>query len=160
LSGTAWVDRKILAAMIAESNYWCPKETGGVLMGYWSDRDVVITDIIGPGSKAIHRRYSFTPDALWQQHEIARIYEKTGRVHTYLGDWHSHPYGGRDLSVKDLEVMIRVATHEPARAVRPIFGIVYNNPKWELVIWRFAFSNIDSGAPAVVMKLFGFDSYQ
>ena len=126
-------------------------------MGYRSDRDVVITDIIGPGPIAIHRKYSFTPDATWQENEIARIYGESGRVHTYLGDWHSHPYGSRELSIKDLGVMIRVATHRPARAIRPIMGILYNNPKWELVIWRFAFSKIVSGMPAVEMKVVWFN---
>lgn len=157
MSDTAWVDRKILSAMSEESNYWCTKESGGVLMGYWSDRDVVITDIIGPGPKAVHRRYSFTPDSTWQEDQIARIYEDSGRVHTYLGDWHSHPYGGRELSIKDLSVMIRVATHRPARAVRPIMLILYNNPKWELVVWRFAFSKIVSGVPTIAMKVTWFD---
>lgn len=143
--------------MTAEAESWCPKETGGVLVGYWSNKDVVVTDIIGPGSKAVHRRYTFTPDTAWQESEIARIYEASGRVHTYLGDWHSHPYGSQNLSIKDLGVMIRVATHRPARAARPIMGILYNNPTWELVIWRFAFSKIVSGVPAAVMKVTWFD---
>lgn len=158
MSGIAWVDRKIFAAMSSEADGLCPKETGGILMGYLSDRDVVITDLIGPGPNAVHRRYSFTPDAIWQEQEIARIYTESGRISTYLGDWHSHPYGGRKLSVKDLEVMIRVATHRPARAVRPIIGILYNNPSWDLVLWRFAFSKIVSGAPAAVMKVVWFEN--
>lgn len=143
--------------MSTESERWCPKETGGVLMGYWSGRDVVITEIIGPGPKAVHRRYSFTPDSKWQENEIARIYEESGRVITYLGDWHSHPYGTQGLSIKDLVTLLRVAVHKPARAPRPIMGILHDNPQWELVVWRFAFSKIISGEQAVAMKVTWFD---
>lgn len=143
--------------MSAESERWSPKETGGVLMGYWSDRDVVLTDIIGPGPKAVHRRYSFTPDSKWQENEIARIYEESGRVITYLGDWHSHPYGTQELSIKDLVTLLRVAIHKPARAPKPIMGILHNNPQWELSVRRVAFSKIVSGTPTVAMKVTWFD---
>jgi integrative and conjugative element protein (TIGR02256 family) len=157
MSRIAWVDKRLLGLMSAESECWCPKETGGILVGYWSDRDVVITDIIGPGPKAVHRRYSFTPDAKWQENEIARTYEESGRVITYLGDWHSHPHGTPGLSIKDLVTLLRVAIHKPARAPRPIMGILHNNPQWELMVWRFAFSKIVSGPPTVAMKVTWFD---
>lgn len=157
MSRTAWVDKRLLDLMIAESDCWYPKETGGILMGYLCDQDVVVTDVIGPGPKAVHRRYSFTPDAKWQGDEIAKIYEESGRVTTYLGDWHSHPHGTPGLSVKDLVTLFRVAIHKPARAPRPIMGILHNNPQWELVVWRFAFSRIASGVPAVTMKVTLFD---
>jgi integrative and conjugative element protein (TIGR02256 family) len=157
VNNTAWVDKKIMDAMTSESNCWCPKETGGVLVGYWSNHDVVITDIIGPGPKAEHRRYSFAPDTKWQEHEIARIYEQSGRIHTYLGDWHSHPYGNQQLSVKDLITLFRVAVHKPARAPSPIMGVLHNNPQWELAVWRFAYSKVVSGNPYTAMKVVWFD---
>lgn len=155
---TAWVDKKILDGMTLESNCWCPKETGGILMGYRAKSSVVITDLIGPGPKATHRRHSFAPDARWQENEIGRIYEQSGRVYTYLGDWHSHPYGDQQLSIKDLITLFRVAAHKPARAPRPIMGVLHNNPQWELTVWRFAYSRIVSGAPSEVMKVVWFDS--
>lgn len=157
MSQTAWVDKRLLGQMREESKRWFPQETGGVLMGYWSDQDATITDIIGPGPKALHTRYSFTPDAKWQEDEIARLYDESGRVKTYLGDWHSHPYGTSCLSVKDLVTLIRVALYKPARAPKPLMGILYNNPHWELVVWRSAFSKIISGAPTIAMELRWFD---
>lgn len=157
-NSTAWVDKKLLDFMGAESNHWYPKETGGILMGYWAGRDVVITDFVGPGPKAVHKRYSFTPDSKWQEAEIARIYNESGRVTTYLGDWHSHPDSTAALSLKDLVTLLRVATHKPARAPKPIMCILHNNPKWELVVWRFALSKIVSGKPAVAMKIAWFNS--
>jgi len=32
---------------------------------------------------------SFLPDATYQENEIARIYEDSIRISTYLGDWHT-----------------------------------------------------------------------
>jgi len=157
MSRVAWVDKKLMASMSAESEYWCPKETGGVLMGYWSHQDVVITDIVGPGPKAVHRRFSFTPDAKWQEKEVARIYEESGRIITYLGDWHSHPFGTSRLSFKDIVTLFRVAVHKPARAPRPIMGILHNNSLWKLEIWNFKFSEIFSCVPATTMKIIWFD---
>jgi integrative and conjugative element protein (TIGR02256 family) len=156
---TAWLDNNVLKAMAREADFCTPRETGGILMGYWAGIDqVVITNIIGPGPKAVHRSYSFTPDDDWQTKEIGRIYTESGRVVTYLGEWHSHPHGAPGLSFKDLRTLFRVAVHKPARAPRPIMGILYNNPSWELVMWRFAFSKIVSGMPAAAMKVIWFDS--
>lgn len=154
----AWVDRRIFSEMSKEAHRFCPRETGGVLMGYWAGIDqVVITNMIGPGPKAVHRRYFFTPDDQWHVDEIARIYEQSGRVITYLGDWHSHPYGSSGLSIKDFVTLFRVAAYKPARAPRPIMGILHNNPKWELAVRCFSFANIISAVPAEVMKVTWFD---
>lgn len=63
MNRTAWLDKRIFEKMTVEADLWSPKETGGVFMVYWSSKDeAVITDLIGPGSKAVHFRYSFTPD--------------------------------------------------------------------------------------------------
>lgn len=156
MSQTAWVDKRLLGQMRKEAERWHPKETGGVLMGYWSNEDAVITDIIGPGPKAIHTRYSFTPDSKWQENAIAGLYDESGRVITYLGDWHSHPDGTARLSVKDLVTLLRVALYKPARAPMPIMAILHNNPEWELAIWRSAFSKIISGKPIIAMKVMWF----
>jgi integrative and conjugative element protein (TIGR02256 family) len=151
MNQAAWVNKRLLDLMHAEADYWYPKETGGVLMGYWSAQEVVITDIIGPGPKAFHGRNSFNPDALWQEKEITSIYNDSGRIHTYLGDWHTHPNGSRRLSIKDLGVMVRTATYKPARAAQPIMGILHNNPAWKLAVWSFSFPRILSNDPLVDM---------
>jgi len=62
----AWLDRRVFDEIVAEANCWSPKETGGILMGYWPNWDeVVITNWIGPGNKAVHNLYSFCPDSEW-----------------------------------------------------------------------------------------------
>lgn len=150
---SAWVDKDILELARVESDLWCPKETGGALMGYWSDQNVVITDIIGPGPDAVHKRYSFTPDDHWHAKEIARIYRESGRITTYLGDWHSHPFGTPGLSINDLITLFRLARYKPARTPRPIMGILHNNPQWKLEMGQFALSKIFSGEAITAMKV-------
>lgn len=135
----AWVANKLIDGMASEADTWSPKESGGILLGYWvSEDEVVVTDMIGPGPNAVHRRSSFTPDEKWQEKEVARIYQRSGRVATYLGDWHSHPYGTKELSFKDIMVMFRIACHKPARAKTPIMGILWNRLEWKFALWSLS----------------------
>jgi integrative and conjugative element protein (TIGR02256 family) len=84
-----------MAEIVAECERSLPHETGGCLVGYWATREIVITEMIGPGPNALHAELNFAPDHEWQVSEIARTYEESNFVHTYLGDWHSHlnPFG-------------------------------------------------------------------
>ena len=99
--------------MVGEAQRAYPQESGGILMGYWvvQPTEAVITDVIGPGPGAIHRDTSFLPDAEYQADQVARRYEASGRLHTYLGDWHSHPNAGPHLSdgLADLQEHLALA---------------------------------------------------
>lgn len=116
-----WLTLSALEAMELEASLRAPDESGGMLLGYRQrDSQVAITAVTGPGPRAVHRRSSFVPDGKWQQAELARIYEESGRVTTYLGDWHSHPRGAAVPSVRDLKTARRVARRRRARTRRPI----------------------------------------
>lgn len=135
---TVWIPRGAVDAMINEAYGASPNETGGVLVGYWSsDGDhVVVTAVIGPGPTAVHRRASSTPDAAYQEAEIARRYESSERRYTYIGDWHSHPDGRPLLSRQDRRTLAAIAGTPEARAPVPLMGILRGGPPWELAIWR------------------------
>ncbi len=124
--------------MIAEARHWVPFETGGVLMGYWSttDSEVVITHTIGAGPAAKHRRSSFEPDSTHQQKQIDQIYAESGRLYTYLGDWHSHPIPCEQLSRRDKRTLLLIGTDRRARASIPIMGIVTKRHEWALTLWK------------------------
>lgn len=81
--------------MVAEANAAVPCETGGVLMGYWSDSgtEVVIVTLIGPGPRAERATDGLMPDHAFQEAAVERVYRESGRIVTYLGDWHTHPKG-------------------------------------------------------------------
>jgi len=100
-------------------------ETGGVVMGYWvGDREVVITAATSAGSRATHREDGYEPDVDHDQREIARIYQESGRLHTYLGDWHTHPLGAPVPSSTDRRTVEEIATDPDYRAPNPLYAIV------------------------------------
>lgn len=113
----------------AERTY--PSETGGVLLGF-RDRDneklVQVVGQIGPGPGALHAPDRFDPDSRWQEDQIAQIYEQSGRIATYLGDWHSHPGGSPKPSKLDRSTARRIARHRQARAPNPLMVILGGCP--------------------------------
>jgi integrative and conjugative element protein (TIGR02256 family) len=117
-----------------------PKESGGVLLGYLAaeeKRHVQILAQIGPGPKARYRRDRFEPDGAWQAEQIAAAYEDSGRITTYLGDWHSHPRGGSSPSKLDRTTVKAIANTPEARAPNPLMLILFKgSEKWQLAGYR------------------------
>lgn len=119
----------LLAEMVGEGTRAFPLETGGVLMGYWVPpphprREAVVTDAIGPGPRAVHAATRFEPDDAWQERRVAEAYRASGRLHTYLGDWHTHPNGAPRPSPLDRATARRIATAPAARAPEPLMVII------------------------------------
>jgi integrative and conjugative element protein (TIGR02256 family) len=107
-------------------------------MGYWAEPDVVITDAIGPGPKAVHYPMGFLPDAEYHEKEVARIYERAERISTYLGDWHTHPCGSTRLSRRDRRTMKRIACSAEARCPKPLMAVFAGGKReWKTDVWRF-----------------------
>lgn len=92
--------------------------------------------MIGPGPAAHHGATYFQPDAGWQTGEVARWYQASGRLHAYLGDWHTHPFGAGFPSRRDRRTMAVVAHSPAARAPHPLLLIVEGTPDGPLMVWR------------------------
>jgi integrative and conjugative element protein (TIGR02256 family) len=135
--GTAWLRETAYLQMLAEADRVFPDETGGVLVGYWAVpfQEVVLTDAIGPGPRALHQSQRFVPDSEYQEVEIARYYLKSRRLHTYLGDWHTHPNSTSSLSRPDRKALKTIARHPAARAPMPIMAILAGSSRWKLTVW-------------------------
>ncbi|MFA4828785.1 MAG: Mov34/MPN/PAD-1 family protein [Thermodesulfovibrionales bacterium] len=135
---TIWLDREHLRVLCEEANDKYPNETGGCFVGYYfkKNKDLVVTNIVGPGPNAIHGEYYFKPDDDWQEKEIGKLYSESGRLYTYLGDWHVHTVPDEKLSWKDKKTLRRIARHTPARIITPIMGIMYLTENWNLAIWQ------------------------
>lgn len=112
--------------MVEEARRREPRESGGVILGYEAKNssDLVAVTVIGPGPAAKHRRTRFEPDGEWQEAQIASAYEESGRLTTYLGDWHTHPGGAPSPSRRDQRTARRIARHHDARAPHPLMLIV------------------------------------
>lgn len=79
----AWITSGLVAEMHNEADSKLPLESGGLLMGYWADRDsVVITDLIEPGPRTRHETRSFAPDYDFQERRAAEIcrYRRCGHI--------------------------------------------------------------------------------
>jgi len=135
-----WISDSVLNSMIDHADNAYPNEAGGALMGYWNDKgtEVLVTQVVGPGPEAVHERTSFVPDYSFQEREIERIYIESGRTHTYLGDWHSHPNGPASLSGTDTRTMRNIAEYAAARATSPVM-ILFSGSQgsWNRDAWQF-----------------------
>jgi integrative and conjugative element protein (TIGR02256 family) len=135
-TGTAWISGAVVRSIQSEATTRAPDETGGVLLGYWSNSPVapVITQALGPGPNAQHARKSFVPDQEFHESEIARLW-RSNRHLQYLGDWHSHPNAPGSLSDADIQTLRRIAASRLARAPRPLMLILAEGPPWNPVLW-------------------------
>ena len=136
---TLWIPEAVLAEMVVEAKRCFPQETGGVWMGFRGaeSEDLVITHVIGPGPSAIHRNDSFQPDAAYQHAEIEQHYHASGRLDSFLGDWHTHPRSSAYLSRKDRKALREIALNPASGQSRPIMGILAGGQPWKLGVWQF-----------------------
>ena len=83
---------------------------------------------------------AFAPNGPWQREELAAVYASSGRITTYLGDWHSHPAGTALPSPKDLRTAKRVARSRAARASRPLTIILMCDDEkgWLAAAYRYS----------------------
>lgn len=135
---TAWISKSVLSLMNAEADAQSPRETGGILLGYWAHDPAVpvITGAIGPGPHAVHETHRFIPDYKFHEQEIARRYLQSKGALEYLGDWHTHPGHTGDLSKRDYSTLVRIAYSRSARVQQPLMLILAHGPRWQPIVWR------------------------
>lgn len=130
-----WVLPEAEQAIRAEAARCPDDETGGLLLGYRTDTGTVIADTVGPGPAATRTPTSFHPDDPWQQEQLAEKYSASGRLHTYLGDWHTHPHGIPRPSRTDRRTLTRIARHRPARQSAPLTAILAPDSGGPIAVW-------------------------
>ena len=132
-----WLRRSVYRALLQAADEKAPFETGGVLMGYQDGRSTLVGAWIDAGPRAMHTKNSFIPDHEYQERGIARVYEESGCLFTYLGDWHTHPGGRLHLSRIDRSTLRRIANHPPARVKRPVMLILAGGGPWQDGAWQW-----------------------
>jgi integrative and conjugative element protein (TIGR02256 family) len=108
-------------------------ETGGVLLGYISDSNAVITHASSPGPNAIQKRQSIEIDTEYCQNFINQVFESSDGRYSYLGDWHSHTKNSLLYSQIDQRELYRLSKHKKSRVPFPLMMIVYGG----LEIFRY-----------------------
>lgn len=148
-----WISRQSIELIQQLYHDFLPNEVGGLLLGYWSNEtcEAVVTSVTKPGPNARHFRAGYLPDHEHDQIVIDVEYERSGRVITYLGDWHTHPFSPPSLSSIDKRTLKGIARFPDARASQPlmlIYGVesdsetvnfytVYRNHRQLFKFWKY-----------------------
>jgi len=137
-NSAAWLHRSVVEFLVAEAETWAPRETGGVLLGYFGQPGnvPVILQAIGAGPRAVHRRWYYSPDVEFDESQVALYYEKSGRKTIYLGDWHTHPSPVSHLSKRDKRTLRRIARCRSARVEFPIMLVLSLGEVWQPTLWQ------------------------
>lgn len=129
MQATVWLTIDVLQFCQREADHAVPRETGGVLMGWHRQEraEIVIVHAVGPGPGSIHRSNRFDPDNEHHIAEIGDVYQRSGRKVTYLGDWHTHPFGSTGPSRVDRRTLAKIAEHDESRCPEPVLLILAGN---------------------------------
>lgn len=103
--GNGWgfmLDADVLAKAECLRMKALPKETGGVLIGYFDvpRRCIYVVDALPPPPDSIEHETAFIRGYDGLQDDLDRVKERTGGQVTYVGEWHSHP-DGADVDMSD-----------------------------------------------------------
>jgi integrative and conjugative element protein (TIGR02256 family) len=124
-SDSIWVASCIYQEMVEFAQKSHPRETGGMLLGYEAiDGSSVVTKIVGPGPKARHGHFRFTPDGNYQQGVLEEHFWATDGRETYLGDWHTHPTSDSTPSLLDKHTLARIAMEPASGTCHPLMVIM------------------------------------
>jgi len=87
-----------------------PNETGGLLIGLINlNRKIVyITDVLLAPTDSKCSPYAFVRGTQDVPQTVLEIQERTGGMLGYVGEWHTHPGGGPDLSDKDMATVRKI----------------------------------------------------
>jgi integrative and conjugative element protein (TIGR02256 family) len=134
--GRIFIGEAVRVTMRREASRFRLRETGGILLGYRSGSDIVVTGATGPGPNARHQRNSFEPDGSYCQSQLTAAYQSTGGVISYLGEWHTHPCAGTSPSRQDLRSMLTIANDPEYHQPEPALCIYRRDDKF--LKWRWS----------------------
>lgn len=76
-------------------------ESGGILVGAYRGPHLEISSFTVPGPKDLRRPYSFVKQDPSHQRSATRVWKRSGGKDTYVGEWHTHPFGMPGPSMTD-----------------------------------------------------------
>ena len=87
-----------------------PNETGGLLIGMvnFKRKIIYVTRIFTAPSDSVSSPYAFVRGIQDIPETVFRIQNLTGGILGYVGEWHTHPAGGPELSSTDREAVDKI----------------------------------------------------
>jgi integrative and conjugative element protein (TIGR02256 family) len=110
-----------------------PLETGGILVGYYSDdsRFAHVTNLISAPGDSESSRFSFQRGVRGIQQFLNQMWL---RKRYYLGEWHFHPGGSASPSGTDSDQMKSIAYAGSYHCPEPVLLILGGNPPQQFAL--------------------------
>ena len=129
------VPKNCTTAMLAHARASLPRETGGIIVGRYTETldHAILTDALGPPADSRGWATGFVRGV----HGLARALRGlwSSSVPTYyLGEWHFHPFSAAQPSGDDADQMFSIAHGDRYRCPEPILLVLGGDPAgaWEL----------------------------
>jgi integrative and conjugative element protein (TIGR02256 family) len=126
-----------------------PMETGGILVGHYSDdcKFAHVTDLVPAPSDSISGRLSFQRGVRGIQKFLNQMWP---RRRYYLGEWHFHPDGSASPSGTDANQMRSIAYAASYHCPEPVLLILGGNPPQRFTLESYVF--LRGGSAPVALK--------
>lgn len=122
INSSIHISKSILKRIEEETKFHYPKEFGGVFIGYKSDINFIITDILIPDEyKNGQTIFIREPGTLNER--LSEIHKMTNGEIEYLGEWHSHPNGPTTPSRTDIKAMEIISKDKNINIDKPLLMI-------------------------------------
>jgi len=107
------LSHKAYSTIQAQTATALPNETGGLLVGFihYKRKIIYITRALRPPPDSAGFPYAFKLGVQDVPEQLQEIYQRTGGVISYVGEWHSHPNGADQLSPIDLAAAKQISAH-------------------------------------------------
>lgn len=114
------VPMRLLSRMLELSRSAAPKETGGVLVGYYVEAQdcAIVTEVSEAPPDSRSGRYFFVRGIAGLQQWLDKLWCKERNF--YLGDWHSHPGKAPRASPTDILQLEEIAEDESRKCPEPV----------------------------------------
>jgi integrative and conjugative element protein (TIGR02256 family) len=107
-------------------------EAGGILLGAYRGMDMEVTGRTDPGPEDERRLFSFTRADPYHDAANRQAWNASGGTVSYIGEWHTHPYGGVKPSSTDTTTW----RSEAKRCGRPMVFALVVPGAWGLFLVR------------------------
>lgn len=118
------ISEDLINSVTSICNSFGPKETGGILIGYYAydQKWANITIATEPTKDSIHGWNTFFRGVLGLKELLDHEWEKNQCF--YIGEWHYHPRALPIPSPKDIRQMIRFSKNSKLKCPEPILLII------------------------------------
>jgi integrative and conjugative element protein (TIGR02256 family) len=115
-----------------------PLETGGILVGHYSDDSSFahVTELVPAPTDSKSSRFSFQRGVRGVQKFLNQMWP---RRRYYLGEWHFHPEGSATPSGTDANQMRRIAYAASYHCPEPVLLILGGNPPQQFTMESYVF---------------------